>query len=104
MKTDKTSEEINRDRRRFVETVAVGIAAAGSSGLFPKGTVAASEGDAIRPFRVNVPEQQLVDLRQRINTTKWPERETYRACSSRRLRNSRAIGEQITTGARSRRG
>ena len=76
MKTDKTSEEINRDRRRFVETAAVGIAAAGSSGLFPKGTAAATEGDAIRPFRVNVPEQQLVDLRQRINATKWPERET----------------------------
>ena len=41
MKTNKTSEEINRDRRRFVETAAVGIAAAGSSGLFPKGTAAA---------------------------------------------------------------
>ena len=76
MKTNKTSEEINRDRRRFVETAAVGIAAAGSFGFVPKGTAAATEGDAIRPFRVNVPEQQLVDLRQRINATKWPERET----------------------------
>ncbi|MFZ0104353.1 MAG: epoxide hydrolase N-terminal domain-containing protein, partial [Pseudolabrys sp.] len=76
MKTNKTSEDIDRDRRRFVETAAVGIAAAGSFGFVPKGTAAATEGDAIRPFRVNVPEQQLVDLRQRINATKWPERET----------------------------
>jgi len=76
MNTNKTSEEINRDRRRFVETAAVGIAAAGAFGLLPMGTAAAAEGDAIRPFRVNVPEEQLVDLRQRVNATKWPERET----------------------------
>ena len=31
---------------------------------------------AIRPFRVNVPESELADLRKRINATKWPERET----------------------------
>jgi len=32
--------------------------------------------DAIRPFHVNVPEEQLVDLRRRLAATKWPERET----------------------------
>jgi pimeloyl-ACP methyl ester carboxylesterase len=31
---------------------------------------------AIRPFHVHVPDEALVDLRQRINATKWPERET----------------------------
>jgi pimeloyl-ACP methyl ester carboxylesterase len=31
---------------------------------------------AIRPFRINVPEAELSELRQRINATKWPERET----------------------------
>ena len=36
----------------------------------------ASEKNAIRPFSVNVPEADLTDLRRRINTTKWPERET----------------------------
>src|SRR5262245_28723367 len=30
---------------------------------------------AIRPFRVNVPQEALDDLRRRINATKWPERE-----------------------------
>jgi pimeloyl-ACP methyl ester carboxylesterase len=30
----------------------------------------------IRPFKVNIPEAQLTDLRQRIKATKWPERET----------------------------
>jgi len=28
-----------------------------------------------RPFRVHVPEAELIDLRRRINATKWPERE-----------------------------
>jgi pimeloyl-ACP methyl ester carboxylesterase len=32
--------------------------------------------DAIRPFRVKVPEAELAELRRRINATKWPERET----------------------------
>jgi hypothetical protein len=31
---------------------------------------------AVRPFRVDVPEVDLVDLRQRIAATRWPERET----------------------------
>ena len=30
----------------------------------------------IRPFHVNFPEEQLADLRRRITTTHWPERET----------------------------
>ena len=30
----------------------------------------------IRPFRVNVPEEELTELRRRINATRWPERET----------------------------
>jgi pimeloyl-ACP methyl ester carboxylesterase len=30
----------------------------------------------IRPFTIDVPEAELVDLRRRINATRWPERET----------------------------
>jgi pimeloyl-ACP methyl ester carboxylesterase len=37
---------------------------------------AAPEKDAVRPFRVNVPEDDLTELRRRINATRWPERET----------------------------
>ena len=35
-----------------------------------------AEANAIRPFRNNVPEAELTELRRRINATKWPERET----------------------------
>ena len=34
------------------------------------------EDNAIRPFRFNVPEEELVDLRRRIAATRWPEKET----------------------------
>jgi hypothetical protein len=34
------------------------------------------EGVAVRPFRVDVPEEDLLDLRRRILATRWPERET----------------------------
>jgi pimeloyl-ACP methyl ester carboxylesterase len=39
-------------------------------------TAQRSPADAIRPFRVHVSEEALVDLRRRIAATRWPERET----------------------------
>jgi len=37
---------------------------------------AAVEDKSIRPFHINVPEAQLVDLRKRIAATRWPDKET----------------------------
>jgi pimeloyl-ACP methyl ester carboxylesterase len=37
---------------------------------------ASREGSRIRPFRVNVPEKALVELRRRLAATRWPDRET----------------------------
>jgi pimeloyl-ACP methyl ester carboxylesterase len=51
-------------------------------------TVSTQEGsrqpadkNAIRPFQVNVPEEQLSELRRRINATIWPEREAVEDAS-----------------------
>jgi len=56
------------------------LAAAAAAGAFTlAGTPAAiaARGDsAIRPFRINVPEEALVDLRRRLSATRWPETET----------------------------
>ena len=41
-----------------------------------EGSEQATDRSAIRPFRVNVPEAELTELRRRINATRWPERET----------------------------
>jgi hypothetical protein len=54
----------------------MGIAAVGAASLFPRSSASAAETDAIRPFRIDVPEQDLVDLRRRLAATRWPEKET----------------------------
>src|SRR5688500_8750002 len=37
----------------------------------------AAAGDtAIRPFRINIPDQKLTELRRRVRATQWPEKET----------------------------
>ena len=69
------SEGIDQDRRRLLGTATKGVAVAGAASLLPSKLAAAPAGDGIRPFRVNVPEEELVDLRRRINATKWPDRE-----------------------------
>jgi len=51
-------------------------AAAGALSVLPTSASKAAEGGAIRPFHINVPEEQLLDLRRRIAATRWPERET----------------------------
>ena len=75
---DTTDLESNQDRRQFLSTAATGIAAAGVASLLPTEGAIATEGDAIRPFRIKVPEEQLVDLRRRVKATRWPDRETVK--------------------------
>ncbi|HXZ95553.1 MAG TPA: epoxide hydrolase N-terminal domain-containing protein, partial [Burkholderiales bacterium] len=36
------------------------------------------QADAIRPFHVKIPEEQLVDLHRRLAATRWPDRETVK--------------------------
>ena len=87
------SEKPNRQRRRFLGIATMTIAAtqlgrfgsaiAQSSNAKPKGTATAQPvtvqptgKTAIRPFRINMSQEALVDLRQRIAATRWPEKET----------------------------
>jgi pimeloyl-ACP methyl ester carboxylesterase len=65
----------NPDRRELLSAAAVGIAAASAPGLFIPSAASAAASEEIRPFRVDVPEEALVDLRRRLAATRWPERE-----------------------------
>jgi pimeloyl-ACP methyl ester carboxylesterase len=38
--------------------------------------ISATADDSVRPFKVNVPQSQLDDLRKRIADTRWPDKET----------------------------
>jgi pimeloyl-ACP methyl ester carboxylesterase len=40
------------------------------------GAAPAVDGAAIRPFHVKFPETEVAELRERVNATKWPDRET----------------------------
>jgi pimeloyl-ACP methyl ester carboxylesterase len=59
-------------RRSILAASAVAAAAS----LTPGALRTAHADDAIRPFRINVPDEALVDLRRRVGSTRWPERET----------------------------
>ena len=45
-------------------------------GLIPGTLFAATGTGKVRPFKVNVPDADLADLRRRIMTTRWPGKET----------------------------
>ena len=54
----------------------VALTAMGCASLLPADVTLAEKGNAIRPFRVDIPESALDDLRRRIGATRWPDRET----------------------------
>ena len=39
-------------------------------------TAGTADREAIRPFNIEVSEEELIDLRRRVSATKWPDRET----------------------------
>ena len=69
------SEVIDQNRRKFLGTARAGILAAAGAASLPS-PASATTADAIRPFRIDVPEEDLVDLRRRLAATRWPDRET----------------------------
>src|SRR5215208_914107 len=75
-------EEITFNRRRFLGGAAMTIVAAqlGMIGCAQEQSSEQTQGtlmsEEIRPFRIDVPEEELVDLRQRIAATRWPDQET----------------------------
>jgi pimeloyl-ACP methyl ester carboxylesterase len=76
MPTSHNSEIVDQDRRRLLGNAAMAIAVAGTASLFPLNLAHADQNAEIRPFRVGFPDEALVDLRRRINDTRWSDRET----------------------------
>lgn len=63
-----------QDRSPLLGTAAVRVAAASASSLLPLLLSATPEGDGIRPFRFEVSEEQLAELRRRVAVSRWPAR------------------------------
>jgi pimeloyl-ACP methyl ester carboxylesterase len=78
-----TPETINPGRRHLLAAFSMGVAAAGAASLFPlrearadAPAATAPTGDAIRPFHIHFPDEDLDDLRRRLKKTRWPDKET----------------------------
>ncbi len=59
-----------------VPTLAAGLAPGHVQAATPATSGASKSDDAIRPFRISIPESQLVNLRERVLATRWPDKET----------------------------
>jgi pimeloyl-ACP methyl ester carboxylesterase len=63
-------------RRELLRIAASAVAAGGGASLLPAPSASAATAEAVRPFRVHVPQTALADLRRRIAATRWPDQET----------------------------
>jgi len=71
-----------------------------------RGSEQGADRTAIRPFQVNVPGAELTELRRRIHSTRWPDRDTVTGESQGlplATIQEPAIRRQTTIGAKSRR-
>jgi pimeloyl-ACP methyl ester carboxylesterase len=64
------------NRRQLLSTAAIGLAALSTAGLLPALAAEPLANETIRPFRINIPEADLVDLKRRLAATRWPDKET----------------------------
>ena len=83
MKTEKQIEltqpvapRRNLTARAAVASLALATAAIPVVAGDRSGPVTREDGNAIRPFRVNVPKETLAELRRRLADTRWPDKET----------------------------
>jgi hypothetical protein len=74
-------DDMSEPNRRTVlaataAAAAFGLAASAAPGAAAPALSGTKGDNAIRAFRIVVPEEELVDLRRRIAATRWPKRET----------------------------
>jgi pimeloyl-ACP methyl ester carboxylesterase len=70
-----SAASLARPWRRIVAACTVASAVLFAAPGYPQ-AVSTPDANAIRPFRVNVPQTALDDLRRRITATRWSDRET----------------------------
>src|SRR5258708_5118971 len=73
----KISYVMEKTKKILASTIATGAlilqGAPSNAQTGPSGVIST---EAIRPFKVNVPQADIDDLRHRVLATKWPDRET----------------------------
>lgn len=72
----KTAPRRNLSARTVVASLALATAVIPTFAGAGSTSIAKDDPTAIRPFRIQIPEEALTDLRRRIVATRWPDRET----------------------------
>jgi hypothetical protein len=72
----------------LAQSVQAAEASVSVDGTASTNTASTPDDKKIRPFHINVPEENLVDLRNRIAATRWPDQETV---------SDRSQGAQLAT-------
>ncbi|MCK1537517.1 alpha/beta fold hydrolase [Bradyrhizobium sp. 171] len=75
MITNQTNGSAGWTRREMLSKTAMATGLAAAASVLPSQVFASLTND-IRPYSIDVPEEQLADLRARIAATRWPDRET----------------------------
>ena len=57
-----------------------------------------TDSTAIRPFQSSFPESEFIELRRRINATRWPEKETVADIARRATRDNAATRALLGDG------
>ncbi|RWX22793.1 epoxide hydrolase N-terminal domain-containing protein, partial [Rhizobium leguminosarum] len=68
----ETRTALSTTRRQLLAVTA----ATAALSILPKPVRAATEGDAIRPFKCAIPQEEVDELRRRVRATRWPGKET----------------------------
>lgn len=63
-------------RRKFLATSLAGAVAIGLPRVATAETASASGSAAVRPFKIEIPEATLAEMKRRVLATNWPDRET----------------------------
>nr|WP_280822836.1 epoxide hydrolase [Mesorhizobium soli] len=67
-----TMSSVKNPTRREVLATAAAI---GAASVMPGQAAAAADNNVIRPFQISFSDEDLADLRRRVQATKWPDRE-----------------------------
>ncbi|OXB04410.1 epoxide hydrolase family protein [Flavobacterium pectinovorum] len=69
---------IQKNKRSFLSTIATGtFMLIAATGIAQKNQTATKTSDAsIRPYHISISQDALTDLRNRVNATRWPDKET----------------------------
>jgi pimeloyl-ACP methyl ester carboxylesterase len=83
-----TDRSLSATRRELLAAAVIG----GTVSLLAGGVWATAQAVQIRPFKVEIPQDQLTDLHQRIAATRWPDRELVKdSAQGVQLDTARAI-------------